>query len=318
MNFYPTVKENISPSGLDAWHHSRGGFVKSYFIGEKFKGNASTISGKKIHALIQNGLLEVKHRFSNNELTLIENLDTKYGVVKVLGIPDSFENATAEETSFVDYKSGKENNWDGHKLATDLKMMTTAWLVWKNTGMPKKVKGYIEYIPTQWNPVTREIEPTEGESVVAAEFTYTYEELDNYTAFILKTIDEVNEAYIEWLDSTDMYVNQEDIAEYAILEQQVTELEAKMKDIKDRIAEQMSLGKKDSLPTPFGSFYFTTRKTFEYPKGMRINYLDYGLTIEDAEEIAVATTAVKKRFELDNEPVNVSKSLGFKPKKVKK
>ena len=202
---------------------------------------------------------------------------------------------------FVDYKSGKENNWDDTKLAGDLKMKATAWLVWNKTDKPGKVVGFIEYIPTQWNALTREIEPTGGESVVAGEITYTSDELEAFTEVITKTIAEVNLAYTEWLESTDEFVNQDDVAEYAQLDQEVKEREVKMGLIKERIGDQMGMGGKETLPTPFGSFYFTARKTYSYP--------------EEIELASAEVAAKKKKFETENEPAKVTKSLSFRAKK---
>ena len=312
MNFYPEIKAHISPSALANWYEARSLFVKTYFLKEPFAGNSATRAGKQIHALIEAGLLEVKHIYGNNEETLTVDLE----IVKVLGIPDSYgANPETYTALFVDYKSGKENTWDDAKLAGDLKMKTTAWLVWNKTGKPESVVGFIEYIPTQWNPATREVEPTGGESVVAGSCTYSGAEMEAFTAVIEKTVKEINEAYMEWLESTDEFVNQDDIADYAQLDQEIKEREVKMSLIKDRIADQMGMGGKETIPTPFGSFYFTSRKTYDYPATLKINYLDYGLVLEDAEKIGASASAAKKKYETEHDPSKVSKSLSFRAKK---
>ena len=308
--FYPDIKPHISPSAFANWHEARSLFVRSYFLKEKTPETASMKAGKQIHALIEAGLLEVKHRYAHREKKLTVMLQTPE-TMEVLGIPDSFERhwTGAKEGEgepydtafFVDYKSGKENNWDDTKLAGDLKMKATAWLVWNKTDKPSKVVGFIEYIPTAWNASTREIEPTGGESVVAGEIVYTSDELEAFTEVIAKTIAEVNLAYTEWLESTDEFVNQDDVAEYAQLDQEVKEREVKMGLIKERIGDQMGMGGKETLPTPFGSFYFTARKTYSYP--------------EEIELASAEVAAKKKKFETENEPAKVTKSLSFRAKK---
>lgn len=297
--FYPNIKAHISPSALDAWHNNRGLFIRSYFIGEKSPETAAMKAGRMIHALIEGGLLEVKHTYDFVEDTIEVNVDDNK---KVLGIPDSYGFDLYYDTAmFVDYKSGKENHWDGVKLAGDLKMKTTAWLIWNVTSRPKRVKAFIEYIPTQWNPETREVEPTGGESVVAAEIVYEAKDLEAFSEVISKTMDEINEAYQEWLGSTDDYINQDDVTLYAELNAQKIELETKMEVIKDRISDQMNMGNKDSLSTPLGSFYFTSRKSWEYPK--------------ELEEAEVELKAKKKKFETENQPTKITKAFGFRAKK---
>ena len=298
--FYPDIKPHISPSAFQAWFNQRSMFVRSYFLKEKTPETAAMKAGKKIHALIEAGLLEVTHKYAYNEKELNTMLQMPE-TVKVLGVPDSFGEQFGGSVPFVDYKSGKENNWDDAKLASDLKMKMTAWLVWNETGKPSTVEGHIEYIPTQWNPSTREIEPTGGESVVAGSYTYSSADLEAFTGVIIKTIQEINVAYEEWLESTDEFVNQDDVVEYSQLDQEGKEREVKMAVIKERIADQMGMGGKESLPTPFGSFYFRVIKTYEYP--------------EEIEKQLADASATKKNYEIGHEPIKVSKSLSFRPGK---
>lgn len=302
MAFYPDIKPHISPSALANWYTARSMFVRSYFIGEKTPETSAMKAGKKIHALIEGGMLEVKHWFANREGELTFHIPGRENVL-ALGFPDSYELGGYEGQSafFVDYKSGKENTWDAAKLAGDLKMKMTAWLVWNATGKPEGVVGYIEYIPTQWNALTREIEPTGGESVVAGECIYTAEEMEAFTAVIIKTIEEVNVAYEEWKNSTDEFVDQNAVAEFAQLAQEVAERETLMEVLKERIGDQMSMGGKETLPTPFGSFYFTARKTYTYP--------------DELEKKISEVSAAKKKFETENEPSKITKSLSFRASK---
>ena len=310
--FYNDIKPHISPSALDNWVNSRSQFIRSYFSGVKTPETASMKTGKQIHALIEGGMLDAKHKFQHNEQVL-EFFAEKY---KVLGIPDSFSTEEDGKTAvFVDYKTGKENNWDKNKLASDLKMKTTAWLVWSFYGRMLPVVGYIEYIPTRWNEITREIELTGGESIVAASISYPSEELEAFTAVILKIIGEINEEYPKWLESSADFVNQEDAAEYARLNAQVAELETKMDEIKERIAGQLDFGGARTAETSFGTFYFTERKTYDYPKNLPIQ--GGILTLEETDLIAAAVKAAKTKFETENEPKSISRSLAFKAKKKK-
>ncbi len=321
MSFYPDVKPHISPSALANWHEARSLFVRSYFQGVKTPETASMTAGKQIHALVEGGLLEVKHRYEHNEKTLTVNFPVGDSVVKVLGIPDSYgigsEHDGINAALFVDYKSGKENHWDGAKLAGDLKMKTTAWLVWNETGKPLFIRGFIEYIPTQWNPVTREVEPTGGESVVAGEVEYTAEEMAAFTQIILKTVAEVNVAYEEFLTSTDDFVSQDDVAEFARLNEEIKKAETKQEELLERIAEQMQFGKKDSYPSVFGTFYFKTNKKYVYPETLPVKVGEKEITLKDADEVAAAASASKKKFETENAPESTTKKLQFRAKSSK-
>ncbi len=305
--FYPDEKLHISPSALDNWFHARGSFVKNYFAGVKTPETASMKAGKQIHALVEAGMLDVQKKFENVETTLIHWADLENEEMKVLGIPDSHEHTpTKGVVRFVDYKSGKAQTWDDVKLAGDLKMKTTAWLVWRNAmtddgKLPKKVIGYIEYIPTQWNSITREIEPTGGETIVAGEYEYTNKDLEDFTQVIRSTILAVNEAYGEWLESTDEFIDEEDVATYAELIGEKEKIELQLGEIKGRIATQMGLGKKQSYSSPVGSFYFIERRKWEIP--------------EEITKAIASASGRKKKFETENKPIKISQSLAFRARK---
>lgn len=314
MKFYNEVKEHLSPTALDMWVNNRSAFVKSYFEGEKFKGNAATRAGKSVHALIEGGMIDAKHVYDINEATIA--IDIKKDR-RFLGIPDSYGSKPDNgRASFVDYKTGKENGWK-EKLPKDIKMKATAWLVWKALDEPKYVHGWIEYIPTEWNPETKEVEPIADRESEAIPIIYAAQDLREFTHVILKAMDEVNEAYEKWKDSTSDFVNLDDLATYADLDKQKKALEEKMTEVKERIMGQMEFGGKDNLTTDAGTFYVTTRKTYEYPPNLKINYLDYGLVLEDADAITAAASAAKKHYEVTTTPKSVSKSLGFRAGKEK-
>lgn len=317
MNFYPDTKPHISPSALAAWHHQRSMFVRSYFMGEKTPETAAMKAGKRIHALIEGGFLTPKHRYPHREQELVFTLTRKN--VQVLGIPDSHEaDVTDGVVQFVDYKTGKENGWDASTLASDLKMKATAWLVLHKARLeghePETVVGHIEFFHTEWDAETKELVVKEGESIVVS-CAYSAAELDKFTDFIEKTIDQVNEEYPKFLASSSEFVSEEDMAAYAMLEAQKRDIEMRQEEIRERLAEQLAFGNKRNIESPFGTFYFTERKKYEYPKTLKVNYLDMGLTLEDAEAVAAATAAAKKAYEQETEPVSVTRSLSFKPKK---
>jgi hypothetical protein len=322
--FYPDLKRYISPSAYQTWHKAKSGFVKSYFAGDRSGETKAMKTGKLVHSLIQAGLLEVTHRFSAHEVPIEVPLENG---VAVMGIPDSRpadEDALLADGTlpFVDYKTGKENEWNDIDLAGDLKMKVTAWLIYqraKGLGRsPTRLIGYIEYVPTKWDEDAHEIVPTGGVSVVAGHVIYSPEELESFTPMILKTIAEVNEAYETWLTSTDAFVNQDDVIEYARLDEEVREREARMEQLKERIGDQMKMGMKDTLPTVFGSFYYHTTKKYVYPDDLPVS-VGSGKVIRlvEASVVEDAAAIVRKKYETDHEPESSTRTLRFRGKGAK-
>jgi len=314
--FYPDIKKHISPSALASWHNSRSGFIRSYFKGEKTPETWAMKAGTKIHGLIEAGFLPTIHNFGQAEKTLEFTLITAEGV-KVLGKPDSYELSTNKEViSFVDYKTGQENHWTQEDLATDLKMRTTAWLVLQANSNATSIRAIIEWIGTEWNGV--ELVPTDEEHI-CLEHTYTRQELFDFTGVILKTINEVNAEYPKFLEASSASISADDCAEYAKLELEKKAVEEKMKPIKERIGEQLAFGGVLSHETEFGTFYFTTKKVYEYPSDLKFQLEDGSvMTLTEGEKVELAMSIVKKNYEIENVPISETKAIGFRAKKIKK
>lgn len=313
IKFFPDIKPHISPSSLAAWHNQKSLLIRSYFKGEKSPKISAMKFGKKVHALIEGGFLKVNKHYASNELEL--SVPIKDGV-QVLGIPDSFQ-GFGDFAEFVDYKTGKEDNWTNEMLATDLKMKCTAWLVWVTTGHPDQVTGHIEYIQTKWNETTKEYEVLDKESVLSAVHIYSAQDLEAFTEIIAKTIDEVNEEYTKWLKSTSALVSEDDCQAYAELEAQKKEIEEKQKEIKERIDGQMSFGGVKSFESERGTFYVIERKTYDHPSNLTAQFGNKTFTLAESEAIDKAMSVVKKEWELTAEPKSISRSLGFRAKKTK-
>lgn len=310
VKFYPSIKGHISPSALAAWWKNRSLFIRSYFKGEKTPESSAMKFGKQVHALIEGGFIKAVNHFDFHEQEIVISL----GEYTVLGKPDSF-NAVAP-LQFVDYKTGRENHWTIEELAQDLKMKCTAWLVWASGGKPQTgVKGFIEWIGTRWDEEKKELIPTGDTAVV--EHQYSAEELVRFTDIILETIKQVNEVYPKWLEGTSDLVNEDDCRAYAELEAQIKELEAQQKEIKERIGGQLEFGGRDNHETPYGTFYITTRKTYDYPETLQALVGDKTFTLAEADKIDGAMAAVKKEWELTNDPKSISRSVAFRAKRKK-
>lgn len=314
MSFYPDVKDGSSPSALAQWFNQRSSFIKSYFVGERGPETKAMQTGTEIHALIEAGIIKAKHVYEHAE----KGLSVEIAPGRVFrGRPDSHEGVNrAGSVAFVDYKSGKANEWK-EKLPTDIKMKATAWLVWKTSGEPEFVYGFVEYFQTTWDPNQKKVVLVDGVESDSIGITYRASELREFTQVILKAMDAVNDFYDVWIKSTGEFVNKEDVIRYGEVKQQIDDLEMKLGEIGERILIQMEAGGEETHKTPIGTFFVKETKTYEYPATIKINYLDMGLVLEDADAIGAATKAAKKNYELINEPKSTSRKMQFRPAKEK-
>jgi len=308
--FYHSRKPHMSPSAFQQWHHQRAAFVGSYFEEKERVETKAMTAGKQIHRLIEGGMIQAKLVYDINE----EEIKVKVPNSKFwfMGIPDSRTGKT-EPCKFVDYKSGRANEWE-NKLPTDLKMKATAWLIWQEAlEIPQTIHGAIEFIQTTWDPEAKQVVPLDTETEII-EINYSAKELGQFTDVIVKTMREVNKAYEKWQEKNDAFVNQEDVQNYEALHLKKETLEREMEVIRDRIKAQMEFSGVLNFKSDNGTFYLTERKTYAYPLTLPIG--GAGLTLEDAEKIAFETKQAQKNYELISEPASVSVSVGFRAKKA--
>lgn len=314
MNFYHEIKPHMSPSALSQWLGSRGSFVRSYFAGERGPETKAMTAGTEIHALVEAGIIKAKHTYQHNEMEVkVEVPGTSY---HFLGRPDSYE-VDGEVAKFVDYKSGKANGWE-EKLPTDIKMRATAWLVWRETGEPMQVHGFIEFIQTTWDPDLKKVVPIDGKETEVASIIYTAKELKAFTRVIATAMDDVNTFYEKWKDSSGEFVNNADVERSVELRNAIDKAEMELEEVEDRILSQMEFGGEETHKTSYGSFFIKTTKTYEYPK--TLEFLLDGeeeFTIEKAERVAAGVSAAKKNFELVNDPKEIKRSVNFRRAKEK-
>lgn len=320
--FYHDKKEHMSPSAMQSWLHSRGSFIKSYFREERGIETKSMAFGTKVHALIEGGMLKATQVYDHNEATLKFEVLEGSGLY-FLGKPDSYsdriDDGDTSTVEFVDYKSGKTNGWD-EKLPTDIKMLATAWLVWMATGKPDQVLGYIEFIETVWSSEEHDVVLVEGKETQVMGRVYTKAELENFTNAILKAMREVNLFYEKWLMASGEFVKEDDIELALELRGQIGKIEENLKEVEERIAIQMQFGGEESHPVEGkGTFYFKTSETWEYPDELAF-VLDgtEPFTLGKAERVASGAKAVKKNYELVNEPATSKTTINFRKAAEKK
>lgn len=311
--FYPDLKEYLSPSAMAQWMNGKSGFVKSYFEMDKSPETKAMTAGTEIHALLEAGIIKAKHAYDSNEMTIkVPVGETGFWF---LGKPDSYESeAHLDEVNFVDYKSGKANEWE-KKLLSDIKMRATAWLVWTQTGMPGIVCGHIEFIQTTWDPEQKKVVPIDDKETEVVSIIYTADELLEFTKVIADTMREINEFYEKWKVSTGEFVSNEDVEKYAEIKRQIEEKELELDEVADRIKDQMEFGGRENHKTNFGTFFFKETNTYEYPKDLKFKVDNEDWTLEESEKVSMAVKATKVNYELVNEPKTTIRKIQFRQKK---
>lgn len=64
-------------------------------------------------------------------------------------------------------------------------------------------------------------------------------------------------------------MNKELFKNYADIKNQIKDLTAKSKEIEKLVSEEMVKGDVEEVKSDFGTFYFTARKTWDYPSYVR-------------------------------------------------
>jgi gas vesicle protein len=324
--FYPKEKPHMSPSSLASWNNSRSSFIKNYFEKAERVTTKAMEAGTMIHRLIEGGMMEAKRKYDINEGEVRVEMEGDVemdGDVDFMGFPDSYtEEPIDGQARFVDYKSGKANNWED-KLPTDIKMRATAWLVWHMNDFPEEVVGEIEYIATTWDPAAKEVVPVEGAESEVIEYTYTKGELESFTEVIKKSVKDVNEFYEKWQDSSEDFINQDDISEYENLrsskDKYNEEIDEEIDEVQEKIENQMKFGGISTYRGEGGTYSLREYTTYAYPEELKVNYDGEELARPEAKkmlkELKDAIKTAEKNYELASEPDTVKESISFRKKK---
>lgn len=307
--FYPDQRDHISPYALKSFKHSKSSFVQRYFEGKEGYEGPAMKTGSKIHKLIEMDAVDVKKKFDVGEKKI--EIEVKDGIT-MLGYPDS-RTKGKDKVEVVDYKTGTVGKWED-KIHGDEKVEATAWLVWKTEGEPEEVTFHIEFIPVEWDAESEEMVPVEEETEVITK-VFSSERLKKFTNVIKKTIDEVNEYYEKWQESTDQFIDKSLVEQYEELDAEKRQIEEKMDKIKGKILTQMEIGGMRKFNTDQGSFYTTERKYYSYPDNMKIKTDDYELSYSQAKQIKSAMKNARKNYKTIAEPDNIKKSLTFRRSK---
>jgi len=244
--FYHDVKPHISPSAYQLWRTRKSEFVARYFEGKKTFVTRQMEAGKNIHSLIEGGFISLP-TCEKKEKTIIK----KIGKYTLLAIPDAHKNG-----AFYEYKTGKSNKWNEEVVHSDHKVRATALAV--------QGKGPVEcslfWVETQDN---------EGEIVATGHVeeirvTFSTQDLKETKEDVLAAIEEVNIAY----DAGCPFA-EEEVAEYERLLREKQEIEDKLHGMHEEFEARMEFMGTERVSLPFGTFFFTERKKYEYPEAIQ-------------------------------------------------
>ncbi len=309
--FYPDQRDHISPYALSAFKSSKSTFIKRYFEEEEGYESPAMKRGTKIHSLIEMGAVKAKKKFDVHEEKI--EIEVKDGVT-MLGYPDS-RTEGGDKVEVVDYKTGKTGKWED-KIHGDEKVMATAWLVWKEEGEPEEVTFHIEFIPVQWDDESEEMIPLEDQTEVITK-VFKEDTLRKFTKVIEKTIDEVNEFYEKWQESTDQFIDKSLVEKYEMLDQEKREIEKEMDEIKEKLLGQMEIGGLGKFQSENGTFYTREREYYTYPDNMEIKVGDKKLSYREAKDVKKEMKNARKNYKMVAEPDSIKRSLSFRKNKKK-
>lgn len=91
-----------------------------------------------------------------------------------------------------------------------------------------------------------------------------------------------------------MNLDKQVFSRYAEVKNQIKALEAEAKEIQDSVVSEMAAADVDKVESDFGTFYFTSRKTWKYPAYVTKAEEEYQKAKEKAETIGEATYTENK------------------------
>lgn len=145
----------LSHTQIDMWLRSKDRYMRNYFFGEEEKGNSAMALGSKV-ALAQetgeetddelvNTLVSLLPRYPKHEHEIRADLNTKDGVVTLLGKLDQFHDVTL---AFRDTKTGRVA-WTQKRAESSRQIQHYSALIYLKHGkLPPE--AFIDWAETDW------------------------------------------------------------------------------------------------------------------------------------------------------------------------
>jgi len=201
-------KSYISYSQYNKWKNEKKGYIKSYFLGERFDGNAYTEFGSMIGEALENNDYS---GFSPEELELLSQVTRldqfereivwDFGEFFVKGFIDTNDllrdgiklDAGSVVTKIIDYKTGSMNKIEVYEDENYDQVTIYAGAIEQETGhLP--TKGWVELIERTGNPFKGE-ELKLGKRIAVIPQDVSKEAVTKVEKNILKVAKEISASY---------------------------------------------------------------------------------------------------------------------------
>lgn len=251
--YYPDVKQNLSPSSIASWLNNRSQFIYNYFEGKRSYSPAMAL-GTKIHKDIEQGLVPVQKFYQHFEHAIKLSFDYNGDEVSIYGIMDG---VTEDYSEFVDYKTGKK--WEQHQVDEDIKQTIYAYMIFRNTDL-QEVTGHIEWV-----------ELLDGEPTGVTEVLSVVYNRDDVVEYwdnkIHSIIGDINKAYEQYLKNNNASDEVKDLA-YRL--SKIKEKQGNLKEqeawLRTEIFRVMDSEEVTHVKTPYLSAGYQDKKVYSYPE----------------------------------------------------
>lgn len=231
----------LSFSQFNLWKKSKTQYAKRYFEGKKGFETKEIRFGKMVHENpAKYGFTELQ----NNEY----GLECEVKGVPLYGIIDSCEPSLCE---IVEYKTGKNKPNPEDQLKFYAVMIN-------------EITGNIPRCSWEWAETD---ETVDGEIAITGELEiylvkFSKKEIEEFKKEIVKVAKEISEA---WENYKKQDVDEDLAQEYARISSEIKHLQEEQSKLKELVAQELEANKLDSYSTESGTFFFTTRKKYNYP-----------------------------------------------------
>ncbi|AGO47866.1 hypothetical protein Phi40:1_gp001 [Cellulophaga phage phi40:1] len=195
-----TGKSYLSYSQYSKWKGSKKDYIKSYFLGEKFEGNAYTEFGSMIGEALENDNFDGFEPHEVRLLSSVTRLDEferkilfDLGDFGVLGYIDTNDNKGGVVTTIIDYKTGALDKEEVYQDSDYDQVTIYAGAIEQETGV-LPLKGWVELIERNGNPFKGE-QLTLGGSVVTIDQDVSREAVDAVKGRLIKVAEDISDHY---------------------------------------------------------------------------------------------------------------------------
>lgn len=300
------VDGKLSWSQLQVWEKSPRQYIKKYINGEKTFVNKYMLFGTMIHDAIAQGsaedeqlnmLITLVPRIGNPNTPLTADFTIGKTVVHLNGYADDADLVTDR---LIEYKAAKEEDTDGDVIWSQEIAEEHGQLKFYGLIHLINVKRYLN---TELVHI-HSTEDKDGELGVTGEFevynkTINPDDIADIMERIAKFVKWCENLTPEMLETEPSKKAKAKIAKMVKIKAKMDLLETQLNGLKNEVKEEMETSGALEYKTELASLYYSTKSKYAYPK--------------ELVDLKEQYDEKKSAFENENEPVEVSKVLNFKP-----